>query len=54
MSLGHTDASAEQFAAGVGAGAALVTHLFNGMRPFGHRDPGPIGTRSRTTEWSPA
>ena len=43
VSLGHTDASAEQFAAGLAAGATYVTHLFNGMRPFGHRDPGPIG-----------
>lgn len=42
-SLGHTDASAEQFAAGLTAGATYATHLFNGMRPFGHRDPGPIG-----------
>ena len=43
VSLGHTDASAEQFAAGLAAGATYVTHLFNAMRPFDHRDPGPIG-----------
>ncbi len=43
VSLGHTDASAEQFAAGLAAGASYATHLFNAMRPFGHRDPGPIG-----------
>jgi N-acetylglucosamine-6-phosphate deacetylase len=43
VALGHTDGTAEQFAAGIGAGARYVTHLFNGMRPFGHRDPGPIG-----------
>jgi N-acetylglucosamine-6-phosphate deacetylase len=43
VSLGHTDATAHQFQAGLDAGAALVTHLFNAMRPFGHRDPGPIG-----------
>jgi len=43
VSLGHTDASAGQFEAGLAAGATYVTHLFNGMRPFGHRDPGPIG-----------
>jgi N-acetylglucosamine-6-phosphate deacetylase len=43
VSLGHTDATAAEFAAGRAAGAAYVTHLFNAMRPFGHRDPGPIG-----------
>ena len=43
VSIGHTDCSAEQFAAGRAAGARYVTHLFNAMRPFGHRDPGPIG-----------
>lgn len=43
VALGHTDCTAEQFAAGVDAGARYVTHLFNAMRPFAHRDPGPIG-----------
>jgi N-acetylglucosamine-6-phosphate deacetylase len=43
VSLGHTDATATEFAAGRAAGARYVTHLFNAMRPFGHRDPGPIG-----------
>jgi N-acetylglucosamine-6-phosphate deacetylase len=39
VSLGHSDATAEQALAGTGAGATLVTHLFNAMRPLGHRDP---------------
>jgi N-acetylglucosamine-6-phosphate deacetylase len=43
VSIGHTDCTSEEFAAGVEAGATYVTHLFNGMRPFAHRDPGPIG-----------
>jgi N-acetylglucosamine-6-phosphate deacetylase len=43
VSIGHTDCTAAQFAAGVAAGARYVTHLFNAMRPFTHRDPGPIG-----------
>jgi len=40
---GHTDASAEITAAAVDAGVSHATHLFNGMRPLGHRDPGPVG-----------
>jgi N-acetylglucosamine-6-phosphate deacetylase len=43
VSIGHTDCSAEEFAAARGAGASYVTHLFNAMRPFTHRDPGPVG-----------
>jgi N-acetylglucosamine-6-phosphate deacetylase len=43
VSIGHTDANAAEFAAGRTAGARCVTHLFNAMRPFAHRDPGPIG-----------
>lgn len=40
--IGHTDASYEVTVAGIDAGARLATHLFNGMRPLHHRDPGPI------------
>jgi len=37
---GHTEATAEQAHAAFAAGATHVTHLFNAMRPFAHRDPG--------------
>ncbi|WP_328462888.1 N-acetylglucosamine-6-phosphate deacetylase [Actinoplanes sp. NBC_00393] len=40
--IGHTDASYTQTQAGVAAGATLGTHLFNGMRPPHHREPGPV------------
>ncbi|OAA29220.1 N-acetylglucosamine-6-phosphate deacetylase [Frankia sp. EI5c] len=38
---GHTDATYDQATAGFAAGMALTTHLFNGMRPMHHREPGP-------------
>ncbi|MFC7344658.1 N-acetylglucosamine-6-phosphate deacetylase [Saccharopolyspora griseoalba] len=41
--VGHTDAVADQVAAAVEAGATVATHLFNGMRPLHHREPGPVG-----------
>ena len=41
-SIGHTNASYEQTTAGIDAGAQAATHLFNAMRAFNHRDPGPI------------
>ncbi|GLY96965.1 N-acetylglucosamine-6-phosphate deacetylase [Actinoplanes sp. NBRC 103695] len=40
--IGHTDATYEETLKGVEAGATLGTHLFNGMRPAHHREPGPI------------
>ncbi|WP_199510294.1 N-acetylglucosamine-6-phosphate deacetylase [Nucisporomicrobium flavum] len=40
--LGHTDATYEQTLAGVAAGATVGTHVFNGMPPAHHREPGPI------------
>lgn len=40
--IGHTDASYEQTHAGVEAGGSVATHLFNGMRPVHHREPGPV------------
>jgi N-acetylglucosamine-6-phosphate deacetylase len=41
--VGHTDALAEDIVPAVDAGASVATHLFNGMRPLHHREPGPIG-----------
>ncbi|MEU7612672.1 N-acetylglucosamine-6-phosphate deacetylase [Micromonospora sp. NPDC049204] len=40
--VGHTDATYEQTRAAVAAGASVGTHLFNGMRPVHHREPGPV------------
>jgi N-acetylglucosamine-6-phosphate deacetylase len=41
--VGHTDATADVTSAAVDAGASHATHLFNGMRPLHHREPGPVG-----------
>jgi N-acetylglucosamine-6-phosphate deacetylase len=43
VSLGHTDASYEEFVRGVDAGASVVTHLYSAMSPFQHRSPGAVG-----------
>lgn len=40
--VGHTDATYEQTRAAVATGASVGTHLFNGMRPVHHREPGPV------------
>ncbi|WP_312181421.1 N-acetylglucosamine-6-phosphate deacetylase [Arthrobacter sp.] len=42
--VGHTDADGGLAASAFDAGATVVTHLFNAMRPIHHRDPGPIAT----------
>jgi N-acetylglucosamine-6-phosphate deacetylase len=39
-SLGHSDATLAQAAAGFGAGARSATHTFNAMRSMDHRNPG--------------
>lgn len=43
VSAGHTDATPAQLDAAWAAGVRLVTHLCNGMPPFHHRSPGPVG-----------
>ncbi len=42
-SIGHTNATVDEVNEAVKAGANHVTHLFNQMSPFHHRDPGSIG-----------
>lgn len=42
VSLGHTNATYEQFVAGVDAGARKATHLFNAMTSIHHRAPGAM------------
>ncbi len=41
--MGHSDASFEQAEEGKRAGATGITHLFNAMRSFHHREPGLAG-----------
>jgi N-acetylglucosamine-6-phosphate deacetylase len=43
VSCGHTDATAEEANRAFDLGVRSVTHLFNAMRPFHHRDPGVAG-----------
>ena len=46
VSLAHTEANYLQATAAFMAGASHVTHLFNAMPPFNHRDPGVVGAAS--------
>ena len=48
VSIGHTVASTEEAEAAFAAGATQVTHMFNGMPPLHHRQPGIVGTALTT------
>src|SRR5262249_36641626 len=41
--VGHTEATFDEARQAFAAGARLAPHLFNAMRPFHQRDPGPAG-----------
>lgn len=43
VSIGHTGATFEETLESFNFGASICSHLFNGMKSFHHRDPGPIG-----------
>ncbi|KKY18154.1 putative n-acetylglucosamine-6-phosphate deacetylase [Phaeomoniella chlamydospora] len=43
FSIGHTSATYDQALHAITQGATMITHLFNAMLPFGHRDPGIFG-----------
>lgn len=43
VALGHSDATFEEAMAAVESGANIFVHLFNGMSPLHHRNPGMVG-----------
>ena len=43
VALGHSRASYADTLSAADAGASVVTHLFNGMSPLHHREPGMVG-----------
>ena len=43
ISLGHSNANAQEAEAGIAAGAVSATHTFNAMRALDHREPGLLG-----------
>ncbi|RQM09962.1 hypothetical protein B5M09_003229 [Aphanomyces astaci] len=47
-SAGHSSATIQEAVAGVGAGISMLTHLFNAMASFHHRDPGLVGLLGAT------
>lgn len=43
VSIGHTDCTYETALEAIENGASCLTHTYNAMPPFHHRNPGPIG-----------
>jgi len=53
FSIGHSDATFDQAQTAIAAGASMLTHLFNAMRPFEHRDPGIFGLLGQSSPATP-
>ena len=50
ISIAHTSANYEVSTKAFAAGASQLTHFFNGMVPFNHREPGIIGAALENKE----
>lgn len=52
VSLGHTDATADETRAAFAEGAQTVTHLYNAMSPMLNRQPGVVGATINSTAYA--
>lgn len=50
VSMGHSSATYEQALLGIANGATSMTHVYNGMTPFNHREPGLVGAALRVRD----
>ncbi len=50
VSMGHSSATYEQALLGIANGATSMTHVYNGMTPYHHRDLGLVGTAFRVRD----
>ena len=48
--IGHSDATYDECAAAINAGASCFTHTYNGQRGLHHREPGVVGAAMSTPE----
>lgn len=54
FSIGHSEATYEDASAAVAAGATMITHLFNAMRPLHHRNPNIFGVLGQPSSPHPS
>lgn len=50
VSMGHSSATYEEALLGIANGATSMTHVYNGMTPYHHRNPGLVGTAFRVRD----
>lgn len=50
VSMGHSSATYDQAMMGIANGATSMTHVYNGMTPYHHRNPGMVGTAFRVRD----
>lgn len=52
LSIGHSNSTFKRCCEVIDGGVKSITHLFNAMRPFGHREPGVVGAAFLTDVYS--
>ena len=50
VSIGHSSATYDQAMLGIANGATSMTHVYNGMTPYHHRNPGLVGAALRVRD----